>query len=75
MVAGLLNPTEARTVAGMAGVSRVPYLGPLLSVHTKTTSNDQVLVLIRPILLTPPPSDGFTRTYRLGSDTRPISPL
>ena len=75
MVAGLLDPFEARTIAGMAGVSRVPYLGPLLSTHTKTTSNDEILVLIRPYLLTPPPSDGFTRTYRLGSDTRPITPL
>jgi type II secretory pathway component GspD/PulD (secretin) len=75
VVAGLMNTQEARTIAGLAGLSRVPYLGPLTSTHEKDTSGDQLLLLIRPHLLTPPPSAMKTYSFHTGSDTRPITPL
>jgi len=75
VVAGLMNTQEARTIAGLAGLSRVPYLGPLTSTHEKDASGDQVLLLIRPHLLTPPPSAMKTYPLHLGSDTHPITPL
>jgi Flp pilus assembly secretin CpaC len=56
VVAGLMDTHESRTIAGLAGLARVPYLGPLTSTHEKDTSDDRVLLLIRPHLLTPPPS-------------------
>jgi hypothetical protein len=44
--------------------------------YTKTKNDDEVLVMMRPHLLTAPPGAGApTRTYRLGSETRPITPL
>ncbi len=74
-VTGLLDVNEARSVAGLAGLSQVPYLGPLTSVHTHSTSNDQILVLIRPHLVTLPPSETVPVRLGLGSDSKPISPL
>jgi general secretion pathway protein D len=74
-VAGLIDRDQARTLAGIAGVSRIPYLGPLTSLHTKNTDEGQVLVLIRPRLITLPPGAANAHTFRMGSDNRPITPL
>ena len=74
-VAGLLDRDQARTIAGLAGVTRIPFLGPLTSMHTKTADDSQVLVLIRPTLITLPPGMAATHAFRMGSDNRPLSPL
>jgi len=75
MVAGLLNSQEARTIAGIAGLSRIPFLGPLTSTHDHSKNNDDVVILIQPRLLTPPPGAYPTWTFHLGSDNKPITPL
>ena len=74
-VAGLMNNQEARSVAALAGLYRIPYLGPLLGTHSKTNSGEQVLILVRPHLLAPPPNEMKTLTLHLGSDAKPITPL
>ena len=71
MMAGLLNTTEARNLAGIAGLARVPFLGSLTSTHQRNGDNRQVLLLIRPHLVTLPPSEVVTHTFAVGSDNRP----
>jgi hypothetical protein len=75
VVAGLINAQEARTLSGLAGISRIPGLGALTSTHEHDNSNDQVLILMRPTLLNLPPNSETTRTLFVGSETRPLMPL
>jgi general secretion pathway protein D len=75
VVAGLLDQTEARTIAGLAGVSRIPVLNALTSTHEHDKTNDEVLILLRPHLVTLPPSVAVTHTFRMGSDNRPLTPM
>jgi type II secretory pathway component GspD/PulD (secretin) len=75
VVAGLINAMEARTLSGLAGISRIPGLGALTSTHEHDNSNDQVLILMRPTLLNLPPNSETTRTLFVGSETRPLMPL
>ena len=72
---GLLNPTEAVSLSGIPGLSRIPALQFLTAQKTKTTTDDQLLVLVRPRLRSLPPGEYPTGMYRLGSDTRPMIPL
>jgi general secretion pathway protein D len=75
VVAGLLDQNEARTIAGLAGLSRIPVLNALTSTHEHDKTNDEVLILLRPHLVTLPPSVAVTHTFRMGSDNRPLTPM
>jgi Flp pilus assembly secretin CpaC len=75
VVSGLVNPSDAHTIAGLAGLSRIPFLGALTSTHSKTKSTDDVILLLRPYLVTAPASASPTQTFRVGTETRPITPL
>jgi general secretion pathway protein D len=74
-VAGLIDRDQARTMAGIAGISRIPFLGPLTSMHTNNKDAEQVLILMRPLLISLPPGIAATHAFRMGSDNRPLTPL
>jgi Flp pilus assembly secretin CpaC len=75
MVTGLLDSSDAHTIAGLAGISHIPYLGALTAKRDHNQSNSQVLVLMRPRLVTMPVNQMATGTYHIGTETRPRTPL
>jgi type II secretory pathway component GspD/PulD (secretin) len=75
VVAGLMTSSEARTVSGIAGVSSVPLIGRFLRQNTNEKDGNEVIVVIRPRLLTPPPGDEIAAPVRVGTEERPYIPL
>jgi hypothetical protein len=75
VVAGLMDREQAHSIAGIAGLSRIPFLAPLTTTHTKNSDTSQVLLLMRPYLVTLPPSQIGIHAFRIGSDNRPLTPL
>ena len=72
-VAGLLDTNEGRNISGLAGLSEIRFLGPLMSTHEHDTSRDQVILLLRPRLLNAPPSDHVPHAIAVGTNTRPAT--
>jgi general secretion pathway protein D len=75
IISGLMTTNEARTISGLAGLNRIPFLGPLTSTHTNEHDSDQVIVLLRPVLLSFPPNTSVQHSFRTGTETRPLTPL
>ncbi len=73
---GLMSVSQAKTIAGVAGLSRVPLLRELTNKHITSRDSDEILVLIRPRLLgLPAGAIGDTLTFSIGSETRPVTLL
>jgi len=75
VVAGLMNVSEARSISGPAGLAGLPLLGRLFRQNTKTVESTEVLVVLKPRLLSPPPGQALLPTVCLGSEGRPWIPL
>lgn len=56
VIAGLIDDEDARSLAGIAGVAGIPIIGPLTSNVTHTKSYDRVLIMLKPTLVTAPPT-------------------
>ncbi len=75
ILAGLMNSSQARTISGLAGFSRIPVIGPLFRQSTQDQPTDQLLVVLKPTVLVPPRSEGANVAVGLGSEPRPRIPL
>src|SRR5262249_45101512 len=75
VIAGLMTSSEARTISRLAGLGQIPGLGPLFRQTTKEKDLNDVLILLRPRLITPPPGEIVTHPLWVGSETRPLTPL
>lgn len=75
IVAGLINPSTSKSRSGIAGVTQIPLLGNLFTQTTKNKQDENVLIAIRPHLLSLPPDQVVTPKLRVGTETRPFNPL
>lgn len=75
VVAGLMSASEARTIRGLAGLSRLPVLGPLFRQQNVSRESAEVLILLKPHVAARPPSEVATAPIWVGSEGRPRAPL
>jgi Flp pilus assembly secretin CpaC len=75
VVAGITGITRSKTIGGFWGLAQIPLLGNLFKTHSKDDESQNVLIAIRPHLLSLPPDQVPTRAVRVGSETRPFTPL
>ncbi|MGA2132866.1 MAG: type II and III secretion system protein [Bryobacteraceae bacterium] len=75
VVAGLIDDEDARTLAGIAGLARIPIIGPITSSTTRNKSSDKVVILLRPTLVVNPPDESMTHVLRLGPEARPLTQM
>jgi general secretion pathway protein D len=75
IVAGLMNRSTAKTISGFWGLERIPLIGNLFRMNTRDKESSNVLIALRPHLLSLPPDQVVTKALRVGSETRPLNPL
>jgi general secretion pathway protein D len=75
VVAGLQQNTDSRTLAGIPGLSGTPIVGQILSQRTKQKDRSEILILMRPHLLSMPGNQKVTKDVRVGTETHPYTPL
>jgi len=75
IVAGMLSPTESKATSGFWGLTQIPLLGNLFRTTTKNETRENLLIAIRPHLLSLPPDQKVTPELRVGTETRPYNPL
>ena len=71
VLAGLMTASEARTVTGIPGLSMLPFLRET----TRTRDHSDTLIVLKPRLLSLPPTEVLTHYAWVGTETRPRSDL
>ena len=75
VVAGLVSHNDTRTLSGIAGLADIPVLGPLLSRNGREQDASDVLVMLKPRIVSMPASERITHRFWFGSENRPRSPI
>jgi len=75
LIGTILNTTRSKTTSGFWGLARIPLLGQLFKQTSTDKEDSNVLIGIRTRLLSLPPGDKPMKALRVGSDTRPYTPL
>jgi hypothetical protein len=75
VMAGLMKTSEARQIAGLWGLARIPYLGALFRQDTTEKESSQTLLVLRPRIVRLPPGEALARAVWTGTETRPSPTL
>jgi len=75
VIGGILNNTNSKATTGFLGLANLPVLGYMFQQISTDKEENNVLIGIRPHLLSLPPDQIVSRALRVGSDMRPYIPL
>ncbi len=75
VVAGIAQASKSRTTSGLAGLSALPILGHLFREVQHIESVQDLLIVLKPVLLSLPPDQQKTRAVWAGAENRPVVPL
>ena len=67
VVAGLMTDSDATTISGIPGLSTIPFLRK----NDRNRSHGDTLIVLKPHLLSLPPTEQVTKPAWVGSETRP----
>jgi general secretion pathway protein D len=73
VIAGLISFNKSEEKSGMIGLSQIPYLGALLRKNTKEEDFGDVLITLKPQILSLPPGESAIRPVWLGSENHPLT--
>jgi hypothetical protein len=75
VAAGLTTASNLRGNNGIAGLSEIPGLGIALRDNTRSRSEGEFLVLLKPRIVSAGPLDSVTPPIWVGTETRPLPPI
>jgi type II secretory pathway component GspD/PulD (secretin) len=75
LISGLVAHGDIRTMSGYPGLINIPVLSAALGNVTKDVEDGEIILLIKPKLLSLPSSELVTHEIWLGSETRPRMPM
>jgi len=75
LISGLVSHGDIRTMSGPPGLINIPILAAALGNVTKDIEDAEILLLLKPTLLSLPSSELVTHEIWLGSETRPRIPM
>jgi Flp pilus assembly secretin CpaC len=75
VVAGLMNTSKSKGTSGFWGLAEIPFLGNLFKQVSTDDEDNNLLIAIKPHLMSLPPDQIVTRPLRVGTETRPWTPL
>jgi Flp pilus assembly secretin CpaC len=75
VIGGMIANTNSKAVSGFLGLANIPWLGYLFRQYSTDLEDNQVLIGLRPHLLSLSPDQKVTKALRVGSDNRPYTPL
>lgn len=75
VVAGLMSPSESKAVSGFWGLAEIPLLGNLFKQTSTQKTDSHILIAIKPHLLSLPADQLVAKPLRVGTETRPFTPM
>jgi hypothetical protein len=73
VVAGLVRTTASVSRTGIAGVSELPLIGPVLRDNTQSQESQDTLIILKPRIVNLPPWDTPAPAIWVGTESRPAT--